>query len=170
MPQADFNSEPKSESASRSIEPTPLALRPFSESLPDGLLRAREMAMSSFRPLLVKYELTDQQWRVLRALSEADEPPQIAHLAEAAFLRAPSLTRILANLENRKLITRKAVASDNRRATIKLTKAGWDLFNEIAPQSEAIYLRIESAFGKGRLKALLDELAELTKLNPPSPS
>ncbi|MDP7101742.1 MAG: hypothetical protein QF503_11390, partial [Rhodospirillales bacterium] len=44
------------------------SLRDFSRSLPMALLRAREAVMERFRPSLRTHGLTDQQWRVLRAL------------------------------------------------------------------------------------------------------
>ena len=40
-------------------------------SLPIALLRAREAVMSHFRPMLAKYDVTEQQWRVIRVLAEA---------------------------------------------------------------------------------------------------
>ena len=39
------------------------------KSLTITLLRARESLMMSFRPLLAKHNFTEQQWRVLRAVS-----------------------------------------------------------------------------------------------------
>src|SRR5438105_334324 len=44
-------------------------LRPFSQSLPMALLRAREAVMRHFRPSLQAAGLTEQQWRTMRALS-----------------------------------------------------------------------------------------------------
>ena len=47
-------------------------LRDFEQSLPMELLKAREAAMARFRPMLRSHGLTEQQWRVLRALDHAD--------------------------------------------------------------------------------------------------
>lgn len=138
-----------------------IAMRSFDESLPMALLRAREGAMRLFRPLLAEHDLTEQQWRVLRALSAATSELEVGEIAENTFLLAPSLSRILANLESRALVSRTAVASDQRRSAISLTNGGRELVAEVAPTSEAVYGRIESAFGARRLAALLDELAEL---------
>ena len=43
-------------------------LRNVSRSLPVALLRTREAVMRQFRPVLRSVDLTEQQWRVLRAL------------------------------------------------------------------------------------------------------
>ena len=46
-----------------------LPLRDFQHSLPMELLKAREAAMARFRPMLRSHGLTEQQWRVIRALA-----------------------------------------------------------------------------------------------------
>jgi len=43
-------------------------LRDFQKNLPMALLRARESVMSHFRPILRDHDITEQQWRVIRAL------------------------------------------------------------------------------------------------------
>lgn len=144
-----------------------LAMRPFSQSLPMALLQAREAAMRHFRPLLAEHELTEQQWRVLRALAATGSALEVSELAEHTFLLAPSLSRILANLESRSLISRSVVAHDQRRATITLSKSGRGLVQRVAPQSEAIYNLVEHQFGTGRLQGLLDELHYLARLVGP---
>ena len=45
-------------------------LREFDRSLPMALLRAREAVMARFRPLFRLHGVTEQQWRVLRALRD----------------------------------------------------------------------------------------------------
>lgn len=68
-------------------------LRSFNRSLPMALLRAREAVMRQFRPSLQSYGITEQQWRVLRALTTADMI-EVLELAKATYLLAPSLSRI----------------------------------------------------------------------------
>src|SRR5579872_7273751 len=107
----------KFDKSTRSSALKALPMRPFSESLPMALLRAREAVMRLFRPGLRKRGVTEQQWRILRALAHAG-PMEISQLAEATFLLAPSLSRILPELERRMLISRKQVDSDLRRSAI----------------------------------------------------
>ena len=155
---------------SRRAEDT-LAIRPFDESLPMALLRGREAIMRLFRPLLAAHDLTEQQWRVLRALAAADAPLRIGELAEHTFLLGPSLSRILANLESRGLIERTKAAHDQRASTVGLTEHGRTLVQDIAPTSEATYALIERRFGTDRLGHLLDELHALAALDlEPTPS
>jgi homoprotocatechuate degradation regulator HpaR len=137
-------------------------MRPFYASLPMALLLAREATMRRFRPSLVQHGLTEQQWRVLRALASADQPIEVSVLAERTALLAPSVTRIVARLADDGMIRRDAVVGDARRSTLALTTRGRRLVTRIAPQSEATYAGIEAAFGADRLAALLDELDDLT--------
>ncbi len=129
-----------------------------------ALLNAREAAMSQFRPLLARHDLTEQQWRVLRALGAQDEPVDAGTLVATTSLQAPSLSRILANLADRQLIDRSSASNDQRRAVIGLSKSGAALVATVAPESESIYATIEAQFGAKRLKELLTELADLTSL------
>jgi homoprotocatechuate degradation regulator HpaR len=137
-------------------------MRAFSNSLPMALLRAREAVMRRFRPSLRSHGVTEQQWRVLRALAG---PPalEISELAAETCLLAPSLSRILPQLEARGLIVRQAVPGDLRRASVALTVAGLEFIAAHAPQSEATYRAIEQRFGAerlGQLFALLQELEQ----------
>ena len=136
-------------------------MRPFSASLPMALLLARESTMRRFRPLLAEHDLTEQQWRVLRALASADAPIEVSVLADRTALLAPSVTRIVARLVDDGLLTREAVPGDARRSALTLTTKGRRLVARIAPDSEAAYAQIEAAFGSTRLAALLDELDAL---------
>lgn len=138
-----------------------IAMRDFSASLPMALLQAREATMQLFRPLLAKHDLTEQQWRVLRALSASTDPLEVGAIADATFLLAPSLSRILKDLEARSLVHRAPVATDQRRAEISLTAPGYALVGLVAPESEAIYNLIEDAFGDKALHRLLRQLGDL---------
>ena len=150
------------------VSPDELAMRSFDRSLPMALLAARESAMKLFRPMLAEHDLTEQQWRVLRALHASDEPIEVGPLGELASLLAPSVSRILANLETRDLIVRTVAAHDQRRAAISLSSAGTTLVDSIAPESESTYIEIERRFGQARLQRLLHELRDLTaSLNNP---
>lgn len=113
-----------------------LELRHFSASLPMLLLRAREAVMMQFRDMLRGQGLTEQQWRVLRAL-DATGSSEISDLAHSTFLLGPSLSRILLDLEKRDLIVTQPHVGDCRRKVVQLTKRGAELILLVAPLSEA---------------------------------
>jgi homoprotocatechuate degradation regulator HpaR len=139
------------------------SMRPFSSSLPMALLRAREAAMRLFRPALQARDLTEQQWRVLRALGSA-EAVDATELARLTFLLAPSLTRILRDLEARKLIRRRANPQDRRASLITLSARGLEAMAAVGPESERIYRGIEAKLGPERLNHLMELLAEVETL------
>lgn len=116
--------------------------------------------MRQFRPSLHKYGITEQQWRVLRALSSV-ETIEVLELAQATFLLAPSLSRILKDLEERELIVRRLSDKDLRRGLISISPAGRTLIDVAGHHSELIYAQITRRYGPERLKALHDLLTEL---------
>ena len=134
-------------------------MRDFQHSLPMELLKAREAAMSRFRPMLRRHGLTEQQWRVIRALAAYDRIGA-SELAKRSFLLAPSLTRILQFLESENLVKRSTDANDQRRYVFVLTSNGRRVYEEVGPDSESLYAEIENAFGTHKLEALYELLAE----------
>ena len=132
-----------------------------SRSLAIAMLRAREAMMLSFRPILAKHGFTEQQWRVLRVLSEKG-PSDAGQVAFDACILAPSLSRIIGKLEKDKYISRFVDTKDGRRVNLSLTKVGQDIINEIAPDMEVIYNAIQKRYGEEKLTNLLDILEEIS--------
>jgi homoprotocatechuate degradation regulator HpaR len=135
-------------------------MREFSRSLPMSLLRAREAVMRQFRPSLRQHGLTEQQWRILRALAAIDAV-EVTELARTAFLLGPSLSRILRDLEARHLIERKTAKEDQRRSVVSISDKGVKLMASVAPTSEAIYAEITRRYGARKLAELQDMLSDL---------
>ena len=141
-------------------------LREMDRSLTIALLRAREATMARFRPLIAEHDLTEQQWRVLRALADGEaEALDATELAARSVIMTPSLTRILRTLEDRGLIERAKANGDGRRWEIGLTAEGRAVFDAIAPHSEAAYKAIERTVGREKLERLLALLDELSRLD-----
>jgi homoprotocatechuate degradation regulator HpaR len=149
-----------SSSSARSVARKALPMRAFSESLPMALLRTREAVMCLFRPGLRSSGVTEQQWRILRALAHVG-PMEVTELAEATFLLGPSLSRILPDMEKRQLVSRKQVDSDLRRSVVSLEPRGLRLISSHAPDSEKIYAQIAARFGVERVTQLFTLLQEL---------
>jgi homoprotocatechuate degradation regulator HpaR len=156
----------KSSNGSRSDleapEPRRAPMREFSRSLPMSLLRAREAVMRQFRPSLRSHGLTEQQWRILRALTAVDTI-EVTELARVAFLLGPSLSRILRDLEARNLIERRTAEADLRRGVVSISPKGLKLIEAVAPNSEAIYAEITQRYGARKLGELQDMLGELER-------
>ena len=138
------------------------AMRPFDQSLPMALLRAREAVMRGFRPLLREHGLNEQEWRIMRALMEAGEL-EIGELAQQVFILKPSATRTVKNLDARGIVARSRPASDQRRSLISLTAKGRTLFGQLAPHSEQEYARITQRIGRRDMDELYLLLGHVTE-------
>ena len=135
-------------------------MRDFSRSLPMSLLRARESVMRHFRPSLRNHGLTEQQWRILRALASIDAI-EVTELARVAFLLGPSLSRILRDLEARRLIERRVAKPICAAAWCRSRPRACKLIEAVAPTSEAIYAAMTRRYGARKLAELQDMLHAL---------
>ncbi|MBB3610649.1 homoprotocatechuate degradation regulator HpaR [Rhizobium sp. BK602] len=132
-------------------------------SLTIGLLRAREAVMSHFRPILAAHDVTEQQWRVIRVLSEAGTL-DASEVADKASILAPSLTRMIRSLEERGFITKHKDKTDGRRVLLRITPAARTVIEDVMPESRKVYADIGARFGPERVEQLLDMLEELAML------
>ncbi|WP_426197576.1 homoprotocatechuate degradation operon regulator HpaR [Massilia sp. DWR3-1-1] len=126
-------------------------------NLPQQLLKARDALMANFRPILSHYDLTEQQWRILRALDEHGqlEPREICALCQ---ILSSSMAGILARMEEIGYVQRQRVAADHRRVLVSLALKGDALIDEMAPLIELQYQYLEQAIGKRLLESLSDAL------------
>lgn len=124
-------------------------------NLPQLILKAREKLLSHFRPIISHFDLTEQQWRILRTLGEMKqlEPRQICELCH---ILSPSLAGVLARMEDSELITRTRFETDQRRVTVCLSAKGERLVAEMSPLIMAQYKIIEQSFGPELIKELYD--------------
>lgn len=144
-----------------------LAMRPFARSLPMQLLRAREALMQQFRPHLREKGLSEQQWRVIRALAEAGSM-DINALGEVCQIHPASLSRMLPNLERDGRIERRTDRDDQRYTIVSITAKGKALFQRIAKESEQIYASIERRIGSRELNTLYELLDKAIRVAPDS--
>ena len=138
-----------------------IPIRGFNQSLPMMLLKAREAAMSRFRPMLRKHNLTEQRWRVIRVIYEHNQI-DAGELAEKSFLLSPSLTRILRYLEGEKIVLRSGDIKDQRRSVFRLTSKGKEIINRVAPETESIYSDIERIFGSKEFSKIFNLLEKFS--------
>ncbi|MGP5568154.1 homoprotocatechuate degradation operon regulator HpaR [Pseudomonas helleri] len=130
------------------------------QSLTLTLLQAREAAMSFFRPSLNEHGLTEQQWRVIRILSQHDEL-EIYKLAELACILKPSMTGVLVRMEAAGIVHRRKAEQDQRRVLVTLAEKGKASFNSMSQRMEENYQRLQGQFGEEKLQLLLGLLDEL---------
>ena len=113
------------------------------------------------RPKLREYNITEPQWRVLRVINDRGAT-DASGLAEVGLLHAPSVTRILKELEARGLLVRETDPEDRRRTLAALTPEGRELFKIISRDVLRVMGEYADRFGQDRMDRLLTELRALT--------
>lgn len=122
------------------------------------LLQSREAVMGLFRPLLNLYDVTEQQWRVIRAVNDSESGEmEIGQVARECCILSPSLSGMLERMEVAGLIKRRRVVADQRRVMVSLTPTSRSLCKKLGPLVEARYQYLEEKLGR-------DTLAELYRL------
>ena len=134
---------------------------PFEESLAALLLGAKEAVIGPMRLKLRAYDITEPQWRVLRVISDRADIDATG-LAEIGLLHAPSVTRILKDLEARKLIVRQVDPNDRRRMSLLLSPTGRDIVEAVSHHVMDIMEHYAERFGAERLERLAGELQALS--------
>jgi len=138
-------------------------LRSTSRSLPFALIRAREKVMAPIREMLADSGITEQQWRILRVLSEFG-PQDGTLLSERTSLLPSSQTRIVQSMLERGYVTRTADNNDRRRQTVAITPAGQTIIDNHLDEAKVIAARFQEILGKDDLERLLEILAKLDEL------
>ncbi len=122
-----------------------------------ALLRTADRMKTYFETLVAPFDITGQQYNVLRILRGA-EPEGLPTLtiAERMIERTPGITRMIDRLEAKELVRRESCPEDRRCVYCRITEKGLNLLELLdAPVDET------NASFRGLSKA---ELAQLTAL------
>ena len=129
-----------------------------------AVLRAADRLRRRYADLLAPYELTLQQYNVLRILRGAG-PGGVATLGIAGRMieQAPGITRLLAPLVRKGLVTRQRDAGDQRIVVCRITVSGRRLLRRLdgpVARADTAAVRALSARQRARVVALLTPLAD----------
>ena len=134
----------------------------FLDSLPMILSRSIDGIMPVYRTLFQEHAITDQQWRVMRALWEQKHLTS-KQISEITLLPSPSLVGILDRLEKKRFIGRFRSVEDRRLVYIVPTQAGRELQELMLPKIEEIhdsFMKKVTPEEWGELNRILDKLNE----------
>ena len=134
----------------------------FLDSLPMILSRSIDGIMPVYRTLFQEHAITDQQWRVMRALWEQKHLTS-KQISEITLLPSPSLVGILDRLEKKGFIGRLRSVEDRRLVYIVPTLAGRELQELMLPKIEQIhdlFMKKVTPEEWGELNRILDKLNE----------
>ncbi len=127
-----------------------------------NLTITNHFATENFNELLKPYELSAEQFNVLRILrGQKNHILNMQCIQERMVAKTSNTTRLVDKLLLKDMVTRNVCPSNRRKIEIKLTDKGFDILEELDPKIE----RYDAAFSAKlndaelqQLNALLDKL------------
>ena len=116
----------------------------FETSMPMMLYRALDILMPRFKTIYRQFDLTEQQWRILRVLWERDSL-SVLLLCEQTLIPAPSLVGVIDRLESRGLVMRQRDSADRRKVMVAITAEGRALKEQVTPLIAKAYREAEAS-------------------------
>lgn len=135
----------------------------FKDSLPLQLIKARDVTLDYFRPTLSEYDITVQQWRVMRIIHAYGEI-DFTTLASDSCILSPSLTGVINRLEKQDYVSKIKSSVDQRRVNIRLTEKAQKLVRKVRVDIDKQYIELKRKFGEekyNQLSELLEELIDI---------
>jgi DNA-binding MarR family transcriptional regulator len=108
-------------------------------------------------------EITASQLSALASIGRLG-PITLGNLASVERLRPPTVTRIVANLEESGLVARHADASDRRVSRVEVTRSGRELLEVTRTRKDAYLATRLATLGKADLDVLREATAVLERL------
>lgn len=133
------------------------------ESLPILLQKARESVVLTVRKTLAGFDLTEQQWRVIRTIYLNCELNAQTLASQSAIL-GPSLSRILNRLEQDGYLLRKISPGDQRELIISLSAKGKRLHQKVQPKVQANYDSLNAKLSAKKISELVGLLDDVIAL------
>jgi len=138
-----------------------------------GLLREARMVLNQqLWPYLRAHGLsiTEPQWRVVRALTRDElrikHGVETGRVAKDARILSPSLSGILARMEQSGLVTREKAPNDARLSIVKPTEKCLEIVESMREPLEAYYRWLEQRFGTENLAQLYRLLDMIIEMGP----
>jgi MarR family transcriptional regulator, organic hydroperoxide resistance regulator len=106
------------------------------------------------------YEITAEQWAVLRHLWDEDGLSQ-REIAEKTSKDKPNITRMVDALEQKRLVFRQPDPRDRRKYCIYLTKEGKQLQERLWPLAQDLRQRVTQSLTPSEIDLLKDSLNKI---------
>lgn len=101
-------------------------------------------------PIYETASLTSAEAELLVPLRYAPEPVTAARLADRLGMSRAGVSKALAKLDKRELVTRSVNPADRRAALISTTSAGRELIDEVFPRELRAHARLLAGLGDDR--------------------
>ena len=106
------------------------------------------------------FGLTIPEWRLIAVIGEADGITQ-QQVGRRTRMDKVTVSRATIALVDRGLVERKPHASDRRSQSLHLTRAGHDLYDQVAPKAIELERRIFASFDPKEVAAFSDMLIRI---------
>jgi DNA-binding MarR family transcriptional regulator len=133
---------------------------PLDAYLPYLLNRAGARIAAAFSGEVRPLGATLQMWRVLAALREWDGR-RMGDLSQTTSIEVSTLTRLVDNMEEKGLVTRRRDIADARAVTLHVTPAGRRLTQRIVPIAERYEMVALAGFNAAEAESLKAALRRL---------
>jgi DNA-binding MarR family transcriptional regulator len=143
----------------QSDEPLPLQLENF---LPHRLNVLSSLVSQALTRVYGQYGIGIPEWRVLVSLGQFGVMTGKA-IGSRTHMHKTKVSRAVAQLERRKLLTRRANRADLREAFLSLTPAGRAVYEELAPRALEFTERLSEVVSMADRAAFDRAVAQLTE-------
>ena len=133
--------------------------------MPGHLIRrCHQISVALFHQECAAYEITPQQYAVLRVLATHNGVDQITAAGLAAFNRTTA-GELVARLEQAGLLTRQDGSDDRRVKNLFITKAGRRLLKDINAGVHRVQERLLEPLDKAERRQFIASLARIAEVN-----
>jgi DNA-binding MarR family transcriptional regulator len=108
----------------------------MSRDVVSGVFQLANLLTRRLAPVLEKASVTPQQWAVLVALADHDEPMSLAAIGRSMMVSKQNMTGMIARLEQLGLVERGEHPTDLRSSPVRLTRRGRQLLDKYLPVYE----------------------------------
>ena len=140
-------------------------------NLPLLLLQVRGAIIGRFRHVLKTTGLTEQQFRILRAL-DVNGTLEPRELCAICHISSPSLAGVLARMEAIGLVMRERLKDDARRQHVSLTPRAVRMFADVSHDMEDVYKQLEAELSPefvAQMYAMCDRVLDTLKSGDDEP-
>lgn len=129
-----------------------------------NLTITNQIITENFNEILKPYELSNEQFNVLRILRGQDKHIlNMQSIQERMLAKTSNTTRLVDKLLLKKLVTRNVCPSNRRKIEIKLTSKGFDILQELDPKIESYDTAFSQKLNHEDLQHLNELLDKLRK-------
>ncbi|WP_396168520.1 MarR family winged helix-turn-helix transcriptional regulator [Flavobacterium sp.] len=130
----------------------------YSKKVVLNILYTQNVVTDKFNDILKPYEISSEQYNVLRILrGQKGSPANMCLIQERMLAKTSNTTRLVDKLLLKNLVTRKVCTENRRKIEVLITPKGLDLLAELEPK----VIQHESSFANNLNSEELEMLNEL---------